>query len=449
MNMKKLVALTLSVMLIMLSAVIPASVSATANVTEYLNISLVDGKLVNTIDSAELTVDGRLTPSAATNPYTGAEEFKIAISAGGSGWPTAQATLSSLPTTGKTVWYEYDLRTGASVPDFRIIGLGYATYTVLVEGSGKVQLGHFNSGYVGGEGTIAPNSQYKIVVAVDYITNAFPTFTLWINGVQIGSNGSSSWAIGTGLSTGLQFFPAAKDIYVSGAKVYTTDTAATAYNPMSIYDGATVTSTDYEVDAATSKIKVAPGTKLGDLASKLTAANGLNFLAANGSAIAESDWATTDAIGNKVLAVANNGTCYKTYDIVSGDALYYIDGSSVTWLAKTGEAEFATVTAASQVLKGDKLKLSFDMVNNTAENKTFALVVAVYNDDRLIGYSITENITIESQAVSGTPETVELATPVDVTYDDNYYLSHNITARAFLWDSAANETSVMAGLSLS
>ena len=113
--------------------------------------------------------------------------------------------------------------------------------------------------------------------------------------------------------------------------------------------------------------------------------------------------------------------------MVESEALYYIDNSTVTWQAKTGEWAFTEADSGNDVLKGDKLKLSFKMVNNTAEDKTFTLLVAVYNDDGLIWYIINEDITIIRQAIE--PQIAELSTPVDVTYDDNYYSAHNLTAR--------------------
>ena len=119
-----------------------------------------------------------------------------------------------------------------------------------------------------------------------------------------------------------------------------------------------------------------------DIETKLTATNCVAF-AKGGAIVAGDDMTVTTAVGGTVF-VRSNSIGIKKYDIVLGDALYYIKDSTVTWEAKTGEAAFATVTAASQVLKGDKFKLSFKIVNNTAEDKTFTLVVAVYNDDGLI-----------------------------------------------------------------
>ena len=466
MGIKKIISICLVTALMLASAAF--SVSGAEIVDNYYNANFNDGTFNNSASGLSFgRVAGSATVDYPQDAAKGNGAIRYTLSDTGAyvlrdnGFkPTA------LDTDKKVIWYEMsvkfeghvcdlDLRATAAIFDINKDGSLYFTSLADSQGSyGPAKLAPV---------TIEADTWYHIKTAVDFADTVeiggknHPKFYAWVNGefmvLDTTADCSVVWSSNINVSktsaARLDFYAAAKEagdaFMLDDIKIYTTQVpvkdehGAYDFDPMEIYEGASVSSEKLKIDEATKTIYAQTGDTFGDISAMLTSTNGLAF--SKNGLLADDDLAVTEAVGGKVFAKSSGGIGVKSYKIAEGMRLYDIDSASVKWEETTDDSTFSAITSASSLTKGDKVKLSFFAQNNTSASQDDTLVLAIYNNDMLVGCSITD-FTVP---VGG--KTVESA-PIEVTYDSTYYETENISVKAFIWNSKTDKTSVLKSIAL-
>ncbi len=238
--------------------------------------------------------------------------------------------------TNKVQWYEMSIKFENNIVPFTYSVGNSATSLsyIIVEADGSLKMKH-SLATQGGIDTgidLTTGEWYHFVVAADFIykyNSTAPCYALWLNGERMTTGSSVPWNTYThtsnaniqNLSSGnarLFFNNSSSNdgiCYVDNVKMYTSDVALSSagYNPLSIYDGAALTSTDNGVAVVgDTSIAVKKGTTVAQLDAVLTkSASGVAYFD-GANEVADT---TALAVGKTVYSRSTDNVGVKTYTV--------------------------------------------------------------------------------------------------------------------------------------